>query len=96
MWVKINAPKRIVAITKYLFFGLSISLKNKKKIVIIRKRETILVYPPQLIISILKAEIAAKKAASKPAFEFFHILLDTRYAGKTIIELKTVAVKTSA
>ena len=50
------------------------------------------VYPPQLIISMLNAEIDAKNAASKPAFLFLQILLDIRYAGKTIMELKNVAV----
>ena len=50
------------------------------------------VYPPQLIISMLKDEIDAKKAAIIPVVGFFQILFDTRYAGKTIIELKNAAV----
>ena len=33
-----------------------------------------------------------KKAASKPAFGFLQTLLDIRYAGKTMIELKKAAV----
>ena len=55
-----------------------------------------LVQPPQLIISRLKAETAAKKAARIPALWLLQIFLDMRYAGKTMSELKKAAANSCA